>query len=125
MRWVESLANGNRHWYLAALELDRQFWGYVHIRTNELTENRSFVGQLDELKYIQLRAIVDRVIPNINERDGKSYDDGVLGLGTRSEFTPLIRFRSGSCHLPNYRSFTEIVSILQPELRIASDLAAG
>lgn len=124
MRWAESLPAGSRSWHLAALNPDRQFWGYVHIRTNELNENRSFVGQLDELKYKQIRNILDGINPEIKDSDGTNWD-GVLGLGTRTKFATLIRFRAGSNQLPNSYAFLEIVSVLHPEFMLASDLIAG
>jgi hypothetical protein len=124
MRWTESLPAGNRSWYLASLKPDLQFWGYVHIRTDELAENRSFVGQLDELKYTQICNLLDGIKPRISDSDGADWD-GVIGLGTRSKFTTLIRFRSGLNQLPNSNAFLEIVSVLHPEFMIASDLIAG
>ena len=121
MRWVEPLVDGNRHWYLAALELDCQFWGYVHIRTNARSENRSFAGRLCKLKYQQVRDILDRIESNTDDGDGEPIE-GALGLGTRAEFTTLIRFRTGAKRLPHSDAFCEIVSILQLECRVAADL---
>ena len=124
MRWTESLPSGNRGWYLASLKPDLQFWGYVHIRTDDLTENRSFAGQLDKLKYKQICNLLDGIKPRISGNDGTHWD-GMIGLGTRSKFTTLIRFRSGLNELPNSNTFLEIVSVLQPDFMLASDLIAG
>lgn len=44
LRWKQTVSGGILHWYVRRLASDLHFWGYVHIRTEALTQNRSFDG---------------------------------------------------------------------------------
>lgn len=116
VRWKELAPNGSSNWFLNALESDGQFWGYVHIRTDAVSENRSFVGQLDELKCAQIFELVR----NLNIGDVGTGSDGLLGLGTRSKLRILIKYDRKSNQCP---SFLDIISVLLPEMKLAAKSA--
>jgi len=44
LRWRQEVPTGTYNWYLRRLASDLQFWGYVHIRTTTISENRTISG---------------------------------------------------------------------------------
>lgn len=121
LRWNEKLRSGHRTWFLASLEPSGQYWGYVHIRTEETRENRSFVGQLDELKYRNVISLISE-LPSQNDPNGEGPIDGLIGFGTRSQFETLMHYREGITHS---QSFLSIISILLPEMKLAAELTGS
>ena len=87
MRWNEAVSDGVRHWYLASLRDDASFWGYVHVRTDALTENWAFHGQLPKPKYDQIRALIASIDIDDLEPELPDYSDGLIGLGSRADPT--------------------------------------
>ena len=122
MRWKETVSGGHRGWYLASLRDDASFWGYVHIRTDSLSENRSFNGRLAKSKYDRIRSLVDTVDDDNSEPESSESFDGVIGLGTRSNFKTVLRFDPDSPQLPHSELFHQIVGILQPDVITAAHL---
>ncbi len=122
MRWRETVLDGVRHWYLASLRDDASFWGYVHVRTDALSENRSFDGQLSRSKYTRIRSLVDSVDADDAGTDAPGFLDGLIGLGSRSDFTTIVRYNPEPPELPNAELFRDIVDLLQPEVISAADL---
>ena len=117
-RWKEHCADGHISWFVSSLESGGQFWGYVHFRTAALNENRSFVGQLDKLKTRQIFDVVASLQSMPIEYSLGTVADGLVGLGTRNEFTTVARYNRET-NQPI--QFAEIVSVLLPELRLALD----
>lgn len=122
MRWREALQDGQRHWYLGSLRCDTSFWGYVHIRTETMNENRSFDGKLDATKYEQIRSLVDSVYDPGNNQGESETTDGIIGLGSRSDFITVIRYNHSPLTLPNAEIFRKIVDTLQPAVIAAANL---
>lgn len=122
MRWKEVVSDGKRHWYLASLRADGSYWGYVHIRTVSLSENRSFDGQLSESQYNRIRSLVDSTVATDSDAEDPGSSDGLIGLGSRSEFTVVVRYNPEPPELPDAEVFRNIVDILQPDLISAANL---
>jgi hypothetical protein len=125
MRWKETVSDGVHHWYLAALRGDASFWGYVHIRTDSLSENRSFDGQLPQCDYHRIRSLVDSVDVADAMSDGPDTIDGLIGLGSRTDCATIIRYNPEPFTLPNAELFLEVVDILQPHVISAANLIGG
>ena len=111
-RWKEIRPDGYISWFVSGLEANCQFWGYAHFRTDSDSRNRSFVGQLDQLKYEQINQVINGSVLQPVEIP----TDGLVGSGTRSNFKTLIGYNRESGQSDR---FMEIVSILLPELRLA------
>ena len=122
MRWIETVPAGQRHWYLAALRPDASFWGYVHVRTITLNENRSFEGQLDPAEHRRIQSLIESVGGSELGIGETGIIDGLIGLGSRSDFTPIIQYNAESSKMPNAEIFQEIVDILQPVVNSAARL---
>ncbi len=123
MRWIESVPEGQRTWYVAALRPDASYWGYVHVRTATTNENQSFDGQLDAQKYEHIRSLVDSADVSGTDADGTETLDGLIGLGSHSDFTTIVRYNPEPSSFPNSEMFREIVDILQPVVNSAANLS--
>jgi hypothetical protein len=85
-RWQQPVQNGVLHWYIRRLTEDGAYFGYVHVRTRGITENRSFAAKLPE-------AARQRVLNAISElRSLKAVEslithdaDCMLGIGTAAQ----------------------------------------
>jgi len=122
MRWKEVVSDGVRHWYVAAIRDDSTFWGYVHIRTTLVNENRSFAGQLAKSKCSQIRSLVHSVNSAQVESERAKNVEGLIGLGSRSDFKTIVAYDSERPDLPHAKLFRELVDMLQPTLIVAAKL---
>lgn len=121
-RWIEFVPNGKIYWYLAGLWSTRKFWGYVHIRTESLSENRSFVGRMSPDGYQIVSTLIDAVALTARSADYTGVCDGAFGFGPRAEFTELIRFSGDTPSCERDEIFLSIVEAIQPFVRSAASI---
>ncbi len=122
MRWVEPVPDGQRTWYIAALRPDASFWGYVHVRTSTLNENRSFDGRIALTDNDQIRSMIDSVRTHASVVNESGKLDGLIGLGTHSDFQTIMQYNCETSTTPNAELFRAIVDILQPVVTSAVNL---
>ncbi|MDP6044678.1 MAG: hypothetical protein QGH94_13545 [Phycisphaerae bacterium] len=115
MRWRQSVVGGVRNWHLAALHPDGEYWGYVHIRTADLRENRGFQGRVSSSLVNEIHELIERIDPGDAESDEDSAD-GLIGLGSRSEMEVVLSYRADLAADSNSDLFLRIVGMLQPHV---------
>lgn len=113
MQWDESVEDGRRYWYLASLREDASYFGYVHIRTNSLNENRSFAGQLQIEKYRVIRLLIEAIEDSGARPNACEFCEELIGFGTRSNFTEVFRYSSDMPTSANVKAFHEVIAVLQ------------
>jgi hypothetical protein len=118
-RWKQSTKSGTVTWHLASLNDDGSFWGYVHFRTEERSENRTIAGRLNTEAFQSVRRLV-RELGNCDACDDKPKPvDALIGVGSRASFRHLFRLRDGKPEPDDSRAvqaFESIVEILQPRM---------
>lgn len=118
-RWRQQSDGGTITWHLAGLRADRGFWGYVHFRTRNLQENRSFEGTLDEPSFERFAKLILEIERHAENDSKPKKLDGLVGIGKRSSFRRIFGIRDGVAD-PNIPSviiaYNELLDLIQPML---------
>ncbi len=118
-RWRQQSNGGTITWHLAGLRADRGFWGYVHFRTRNLKENRSFEGTLDEPSFERVAKLIQEIERHADSDSKPKVLDGLVGIGKRSSFRRIFGIRDGVAE-PNLPSvitaYNELRDLIQPML---------
>ncbi|MHC4997111.1 MAG: hypothetical protein ACYTGQ_18885 [Planctomycetota bacterium] len=122
MQWDETVDGGKRHWHIARLREDASFWGYVHIRTESLTENQSFDGSLSLGEYDRVQALLKTLQEAPDHPHPHHRRDGYIGVGTGVKSDVLVAFYADRADEQDALVFLEIVALLQPRVTAAAGL---
>jgi hypothetical protein len=114
IRWKQSVQEGERHWYIRRLTEDGSYFGYVHLRTNSVSENRSFTGKLSEAACQRVFEVIGE-LRSLSSAEAMSAEksDCMLGIGTAAECEVVI-----ICNRDDgsdaARIFGQLVDVMEP-----------
>lgn len=124
-RWKQPVSGGILHWYLRRLASDLRFYGHVHIRTDSLSQNRSFDGKLPTAVWKKMARLLDRIKEVGDKGVTKTkYTDGALIEGDAGAGIALIRCNTTDSERSEGASaFYTLVNLLQPLVSNAASLS--
>jgi hypothetical protein len=124
LRWKQVVSTGVYHWHLRRLTADLQFWGYVHIRTTALSENRDFNGVFPPSIWSESSLLIKRIQTAGNTGISSTQtSDGKLLEGDAGTGRTVIECNSLDCtSSEGAQCFYELVNLLQPHVAKAAFL---